>query len=151
MYWIFLTTMGLPCTHNIQQLDNNQGLILDNIHKYWWIQGHFSVPQTDENAFSHENALQSRLQNLQKRYQEWPKFQQVTAHATLDEMINAPLMVLQNPNVVPTKGRSSGATNKRSTNSIRRDPSGFELVDQRVRKCTVCHQPGHKSHSCQLN
>ncbi|CAB4394027.1 unnamed protein product [Rhizophagus irregularis] len=108
----YSTTMGLPCAHNIQQLDNNQGLILDNIHKHWWIQGHFSVPQSDENAFSHENALQSRLQNLQERYQEWPKFQQVAAHATLDKMINAPLMVLQNPNIVPTKGRPSGATNK---------------------------------------
>ncbi|CAB4377488.1 unnamed protein product [Rhizophagus irregularis] len=66
-------------------------------------------------------------------------------------MINAPLMVLQNPNIVPTKGRPSGVTNKRSTNSTRRDPSRFELVDQRVRKCTVCHQPGHNSRSCQLN
>ncbi|CAB4430671.1 unnamed protein product [Rhizophagus irregularis] len=100
----FSTTMGLPCAYNIQQLDNNQGLILDNIHKHWWIQEHFSVPQCDESAFSHENALRSHLQNLQKRYQEW--------HATLDEMINAPLVVLQNPNIVPTKGCPSGATNK---------------------------------------
>ncbi len=51
--------MGLPCAHSIQHLvDNNQGLILDNIHKHWWIQGRFSVSRTDENA---ENILQSRL------------------------------------------------------------------------------------------
>ncbi|CAB5172813.1 unnamed protein product [Rhizophagus irregularis] len=70
----YSTTMELLCAYNIQQLDNNQGLILDNIHKHWWIQGHFSEPQSDKNAFSHKNTLQSCLQNLQKRYQEWPKF-----------------------------------------------------------------------------
>ena len=34
----FSKTMGLPCAHYIQHLDNNQGLILDNIHKHWSIQ-----------------------------------------------------------------------------------------------------------------
>ena len=65
-------------------------------------------------------------------------------------MINAPLMVLQNPTVAPTKGRPSGATNKRSINSTRRDPSGFEFVDQKARQCTLCRQPGHNSRTCQL-
>ena len=62
-------------------------------------------------------------QSLQGKYQEW-------AQATLDNMINAPM---QNHTVSPTKGRRpSGATNKRSINSTKRHPSGFELVDQRV-------------------
>jgi len=52
-------------------------------------------------------------------------------------MINAPLMVLQNPNVVPTRGHPSGAANKRSTNSTKRVYFRFELADQRVRKCTL--------------
>ena len=63
-------------------------------------------------------------------------------------MINVTIMVLQNPTVSPTKGRPSGATNKRSIDSTRRDPSGFVLVDQRVRQCTICYQPGHNSRTC---
>ena len=80
-------------------------------------------------------------QSLQEKYQEW-------AQATLDNMINAPIMILQNPTVSPTP---SGATNKRSINSTRRDPSGFEFIDQEARKCTFCNQPGHNSRTCQLN
>ena len=72
----FLKTMGLPCAHIIQHLDSNQGLILDNIHKHWWIQ---SVSHIDENTFPNEDSLQPLLQNLQERYQEWPKHQQIAA------------------------------------------------------------------------
>ena len=78
-----------------------------------------------------------------RKYQEWPKSQQVVAQKTLDNLINVPLMVLQNPNVIHTKGCP---TNKRSNNSTKRDPSEFELVERRVRQCTTCHQPGHNSH-----
>ena len=82
-------------------------------------------------------------QSLQEKYQEW-------AQATLDNMINAPIMVLQNPLCLLQKdaGRPSGATNKRSINSTRRDPSGFEFVDQRARKCALYHQPEHNSRTC---
>ena len=66
-------------------------------------------------------------------------------------MINAPIMALQNPKIALTKGRPSGATNKRSTSSTKRDPSGFEFVEQKVRQCTLCHQSGHNSRTCQLN
>ena len=40
---------------------------------------------------------------------------------------------------------------KQQTNSFRRDPSGFELIDQRVRKYTLCHQSKHNSRTCQLS
>ena len=138
--------MGLPCAHYIKYLtDSSQGLILDDIHKHWWIQ---SVSHIYENTFPNEDSLQPLLQNLQERYQEWPKHQQIAAQATLDNMINAPLMTPQDPKIVPTKGRPFGATNKRPTNTTRRDPSGFELVE-RVRKCTLCHQSGHNSRTFQ--
>ena len=66
-------------------------------------------------------------------------------------MVNTPFMILQNPKVISTKERPSGTTNKWSTNLTRRDPSGFEFIDQRGRKCTLCNQPGHNSRTCQLN
>ena len=66
-------------------------------------------------------------------------------------MISVPIMALQNPKIVPTKGRPSGATNKQSASSTKRDSSGFEFVEQKVRQCTLCHQPGHNSRTCQSN
>ena len=107
-------------------MDTNQDLILDNIHKHWWIQG-YSLSRVGENTFhNNENALQSLIQNLQEKYQEWPKIQQEAAQVTLNNMINAPLIVLQDSKVVSTKGHPPGAINKRST---RRDPFEFKLVE----------------------
>ncbi|CAG8629432.1 16412_t:CDS:1, partial [Dentiscutata heterogama] len=62
---------------------------------------------------------------------EWPKFQQTVARATLDNMINALTMVLQNLKEVSTRGRPTIASQHNSTNSTRRDPSGFELVEHK--------------------
>ncbi|CAG8610814.1 7339_t:CDS:2, partial [Dentiscutata heterogama] len=78
----------------------------------------------------------------------WPKFQQTAARATLDNMINAPTMVLQNPKEVSTRGCPTIASQHNSENSTRRDPSGFELVEYKGRHCTLCRQPGHNSRTC---
>ncbi|CAG8532717.1 14492_t:CDS:2 [Cetraspora pellucida] len=108
----FSKTMGLPCAHTISLLENDQALILDN-------------------------ALQSLLQNLQKRYQEWLKSQQETAQVTLDNMINTLLIVLQNPREVFTRGHPSGTSHCSLANSTRRNPSGFELVEHKGQQCTL--------------
>ena len=106
----FSNTMGLPCAHTISLLEKDQPLMLHNIHEHWWIQEHTPVSRVKENAVRDEDALQPLLQNLQDRYQKWPKFQQTAAQATLDNMINAPTMVLQNPKEVSTRGRPTIAS-----------------------------------------
>ncbi|CAG8567743.1 21158_t:CDS:2 [Gigaspora rosea] len=132
----FSRTMGLPCAHNIQQLDNSQCLSLDNINKHWWIQEDYTVP-VDERAFLFKDFLQPLLQNFQERYQNWPEIQQKAAQETLNNLINTPTMVLQDPVVISTRGRPSGSSNNRITNSTKRDLSGFELVEKKGRQCTL--------------
>ncbi|CAG8538571.1 4883_t:CDS:2 [Cetraspora pellucida] len=105
----FSKTMRLPCAHTISLLENDQALMLHNIHEHWWILEHSPVLEVKENA--------SRVQ-------------QATAHVTLDNMINTLPMILQNPREVSTRGRLSGIQHS-SVNSTRRDPSGFELVECR--------------------
>ncbi|CAG8503200.1 12601_t:CDS:2 [Cetraspora pellucida] len=105
---------------------------------------HSSIPPVKTNI--HE--LQPLLQTLQEKYEEWPEHQQVAVREKLNNMINTPLTTLQNPQVVRTRGRPPGALNRRTNNSTRRDPSGFELVDRRVRRCTHCKQPGHYASTC---
>ncbi|CAG8798074.1 9350_t:CDS:1, partial [Cetraspora pellucida] len=85
----------------------------------------------EENSSDPENPLQPLLHDLQQRYQEWPEFQQLVAQDTLKNLIDEPSMTLQNPNVVHTRGRPSGAPNHQKNNSTCRDPSGFEMVEHK--------------------
>ncbi|CAG8580965.1 4956_t:CDS:2, partial [Scutellospora calospora] len=119
----FTRTMGLPCAHFIQYLENNQNLMLNDIHK------HYSDPK---------NPLQPLLYDLQQRYQEWPEFQKLVVQDTLKNLIDEPSMTLQNPNVVHTRGHLSGAPNYQKNNSTRRDPSCFEMVEHKGRHCAIC-------------
>ncbi|CAG8445988.1 4007_t:CDS:2 [Cetraspora pellucida] len=78
----FSKTMGLPCAYTISLLENDQALMLHNIHEHWWILEHLPVLEVEENAAHEEDTLQPLLQNLQERYQEWPRVQQAAAHKT---------------------------------------------------------------------
>ncbi|CAG8596471.1 686_t:CDS:2, partial [Dentiscutata heterogama] len=55
-----------------------------------------------------------------------PQIEELVAQDKLTNMIDEPLMTLQNPNIVHTKGHPSGALNHQNTNSTKRDPSGFK-------------------------
>ncbi|CAG8487135.1 7322_t:CDS:2 [Cetraspora pellucida] len=128
----FARTMGLPCAHDIQNMRNK----------------HPPTPQIDDNNFHHKDSLQPLLQILERRYHEWSEHQQIAICKTLNNIIDASLTVLQNPQVVRTKGCPSGAPNRQQTNTTRRDPSGFELVEHKVRQYSCCNQPGHNAHTC---
>ncbi|CAG8659342.1 8612_t:CDS:1, partial [Cetraspora pellucida] len=91
----FTRTMGLPCAHIIQHFGNNQSLMLDNIHKHWWIPEHLPALRIEGNTLHYE-ALEPLLEDLQQKYQEWPESQQSIARETLKNIIDTPL-ILQNP------------------------------------------------------
>ncbi|CAG8759548.1 23073_t:CDS:2, partial [Dentiscutata erythropus] len=76
----------LPCAHYIQTFENNNSLPLDDIYRNWWIQGHTPVPQFK--AIFYE------------------------ARKALNDIIDSPLITLQNPQVVRTKGRPSSTQNQ---------------------------------------
>ncbi|CAG8447912.1 2163_t:CDS:2 [Cetraspora pellucida] len=115
---------------------------------YQWIQGHPSTPQIDDNNFYYEDLLQPLLQILEQRYHEWPKHQQIAVCKTLNDIIDALLTVLQNPQIVCTKEHSSDASNQQQTNTTRRDPSKFKLVEHKVRQCSYCNQPSYNARTC---
>ncbi|CAG8771991.1 8889_t:CDS:2 [Cetraspora pellucida] len=144
----FTIMLGLPCAHFIQHLENNQNLMLNDIHKHWWIPGNILMLQIEENSSDPENPLQPLLHDLQQRYQEWPEFQQLVAQDTLKNLIDEPSMTLQNPNVVYTRGHPSGAPNHQKNNTTCRDPSGFEIVEHKNRHCAICQQSGHNAYTC---
>ncbi|CAG8598427.1 10391_t:CDS:2, partial [Scutellospora calospora] len=133
----FTRMMSLPCAHFIQHLENNQNLMLNDIHKYWWIPGNISTLQVEENSSDPENPpTTSLVQSTTK---------QLVAQDTLKNLIDEPSMTLQNPNVVHTRDRLSGAPNYQKNNSTCRDPSSFEIVEHKGRHCAICRQPGHNA------
>ncbi|CAG8690044.1 5805_t:CDS:1, partial [Cetraspora pellucida] len=93
-------------------------------------------------------SLQPFLQILKQRYHEWPEHQQIAVYKTLNDIIDASLTVLQNLQVVRTKRHPSGAPNWQQTNTTKRDPSGFELVEHKVRQCNHYNQPSHNARTC---
>ncbi|CAG8599211.1 6757_t:CDS:2 [Cetraspora pellucida] len=113
----FLSTMGLPC------------LTLDDFHEHWWIQDCSSIPSIETNI----QELQPLLQTLQEKYEEWPEHQQSAAQEKLNNLINTLLTVLQNPQIVRTRGKPASASNHQKNDSTRRDPSGFELVEHKIK------------------
>ncbi|CAG8641369.1 14763_t:CDS:2, partial [Dentiscutata erythropus] len=57
----------------------------------------------------------------------------------------AKLITLQNTNVISTKGHPLEASSHQQTNSTKKDFSGFELVEPKVKHCTICRQPEHNA------
>ncbi|CAG8796036.1 10373_t:CDS:2 [Cetraspora pellucida] len=90
----FLSTMGLPCAHIIQNFMSNRNLTLDDIHKHCWIQNRMPLP-----SVKNEDALETILQNLQ------------TTRESLNNMINTPVIVLKNPQIIHTRGHPTGSSN----------------------------------------
>ncbi|CAG8725392.1 4072_t:CDS:2, partial [Acaulospora morrowiae] len=123
----FSNTMGLPCAYIIQHL-GDKNLTLDNIHKHWWINEYIQTSSTLP-INRNKNLIESLLQDLKNRYQNWPEYQQVAVQKSISDIINTPSVILQNPQIIRTKGHPSGSSNNRSTNSTKRDPSGFEFIE----------------------
>ncbi|CAG8855693.1 18658_t:CDS:2, partial [Gigaspora margarita] len=123
----FRSTMGLPCSHIIhERLEAKQTLQKADIHEHWWIQGRHS---------------------LTERYQFWPPHQQASIYSQIEELVDTPPIVLENPITKKPRGRPVGAGNK-NKRTTQRDPSAFEHVEKRSRQCGTCHQPGHNSRTC---
>ncbi|KAL6200240.1 hypothetical protein ACLB2K_030022 [Fragaria x ananassa] len=68
----------------------------------------------------------------------------------LAQFLGASLPLLLEPNVQPHKGHSLGSKNKKESNSTKRDPSAFEIIEEKSRKCGRCRLGGHNAHRCPL-
>ncbi|CAG8582166.1 22521_t:CDS:2 [Cetraspora pellucida] len=99
---------------------SNQSLLLNNVYTHWWIQGCIPVTQIEE----------------------------AVARNTLSDMIDSPLVPLQNPHIVCTKERPSGAPNRQPANTTRQDSFRFEFVNHKARQCSICKQSDYNARTC---
>ncbi|CAG8741587.1 23275_t:CDS:2, partial [Cetraspora pellucida] len=83
---------------------------------------------------NNQSDLQPLLQSLIQVYQFWPLHQQVAIYSQLEELVNTPPIVLEDPVISRPRGRPVGAKNK-NKRSTHRDLSEFEHTEKHSRQC----------------
>ncbi|CAG8502740.1 2637_t:CDS:2, partial [Scutellospora calospora] len=143
----FKSSMGLPCSHVIQEfLDNNKCLQLDDFHQHWWIQQRQLSQQESSET---EVSLRYKWEEYSQKFDSLPLYQKSTILGIMSSIFQESTVIVQDPQVQPTRERPVGAKN-RPQPSTKRDPSTFELIISKNynRKCGVCRGVGHNSRTC---
>lgn len=128
----FFKTMGMPCVHMITER-KVKVLALNDIHDHWRIDtksfsnGHISLE--DE-----EDPIHGIIFNLKDKYHKLPLMQKEDTKMQLSQILGSPLPSILEPKVQPHKGRPLGSKKRKESNSTRREPSKFELVEKLARK-----------------
>ena len=141
----FYRTMGLPCAHMIRE-QNFQALQLNSIHDQWRI----DTRAFDQGASMDEgDEIDVLLSEVKSKYTRMPLTEKDNAKRKLTQFLGTSPLLLE-PNVQPHKGRPLGSKNKKEVSSTKRDPSAFEIMEKKARKCSHCHNGGHDIRTCQL-
>jgi hypothetical protein len=140
----FKITMGLPCAHEMRNLDSSV-LQIENIHSQW---------RLDIKSFTNSNVHATKkvhfkglLEKLHDKYQEWPIDKKKSTENQIVELLSESTSLVYEPDIHLHKGHPSSLKRKRKINSTRRDPPSFEFVENR-RKCSKCKEVGHNSRTC---
>lgn len=144
---IFKSSMGLPCSHVIQELlKNDQCLQLDDFHQHWLLQ----QPQLpSQKPPETEDSLQQGWEEYSQQFNSLSIHQKSSVLDKISNLFQESTVVVQDPQIQPTRGRPVGAKN-RVQSSTERDPSTFELImsGKHNRKCGICRKIGHNSRTC---
>ncbi|KAI0993973.1 hypothetical protein K3495_g14210 [Podosphaera aphanis] len=110
---VLKNTMGLPCQHRIQYLqENNEPLTVNEFHPIWRLD---VVGQ--EPVAVVQRAISPILQAVRERYESLGPFQQ---HQTMEQLNQLALLnppPINNPSVQQSRGRPSGSTASRPRQS----------------------------------
>ena len=142
----FTQTMGIPCSHQIRQMRlNNTIFTINDFNKHWWLnQPEILAPAPRPEILSTSDTLL----RIQRRSDLLMPHHRQMFLSRLNEIIDGDFEV-HDPVTAPTRGRP--------TKSTRRDPSGFEYVEQSQsqvrssqgsRSCRVCNLSGHNARTC---
>ncbi|KAI1003910.1 hypothetical protein K3495_g4302 [Podosphaera aphanis] len=139
----FTQTMGIPCSHQNRQMRlNNTIFTINDFNQHWWLnQPEILAPAPRPEILSASDTLL----RIQRRSDLLMPYQRQMFLSRLNEIIDGDFEV-RDPVTAPTRDRP--------TKSTRRDPSGFEYVEQSQsqvrssqgsRSCRVFNLSGHNA------
>ncbi|CAG8836940.1 39650_t:CDS:2, partial [Gigaspora margarita] len=106
--WTFKSSMGLPCSHIIQELlKSDQCLQLTDFHQHWWVQQQSlqqRLPETD-------NSLQQKWEEYDQQFSSLSLYQKSAALDKMSSLFQESTAIIQDPQMQPTRGRPVGAKN----------------------------------------
>lgn len=148
---IFLTTMGLPCVHVVNSRVQHQNcLAMVDFDSHWHLNRGDGANSAPREAVSVEEFDHAYTQ-LRDVFIAAITHTKLELHEQLQDMIKSgPKFRFHDPEKACTRGRLLGAANKQKL-SVRREPSGFELVEgssSMRRTCGACGLYGHNSRIC---
>ncbi|KAI9895433.1 hypothetical protein PsorP6_018792 [Peronosclerospora sorghi] len=136
----FTTVWGMPCKNRLRELiSKDKRLSLNDFHPHWRIVER--IPHLPEAIERPEDHLPVLLEQVSNNVGTLPYHQQratIQHFHDLSQLLPCPI---KEPEVVMTKGCQSTST--------KRNPSGFEYVEQtqkrrKAEKCSACSGVGHR-------
>ncbi|RKF64239.1 hypothetical protein OnM2_020097, partial [Erysiphe neolycopersici] len=132
--------MGIPCMHMLQELINKNGMLTaDDFHEQWHLLWK-AKPESSVSDQNLDNDIKMQWEVISKRVQSLPIAGKTEIIAQVTQLLNgqSKLVNLKPPAInLETRGRPIGARNK-PKNTTMRDPSEFEYIDTKRRKCGNC-------------
>lgn len=97
-----ISTMGLPCKHVLETMEQNGELItLESIHEHWHLKRKTSVPNSELNV---TNSIETLLQKFKNNYDSWTSWEQTAARKQISVLIDGPTLPILDPLVPVTRG-----------------------------------------------
>jgi hypothetical protein len=128
----FCKTMGLPCVHMIRMM-NTEVFPLSDIHDQWRIDTK-CLSNDDHSRLDDEESIDCLFVKLKDKYEKLPLMQKEVTKRQLSQLLGTPLPSILEPTVQPHKGRPSGSKKSKHSNSTKRDPSLFEIVEKQIKR-----------------
>ena len=122
----------------------------DDFHEQW----HLVWNAKPESSLFHKNLdidITNQWEVISQRLQSLPRAEKIETITQVTQLLNrqSKIVELKPPAInFETRGRPSGAKNK-PKNTTKRDPSEFESLDTKRRKCGTCGKVGHNKRGCQ--
>lgn len=147
----FTTSLGLPCGHVVKdRMIQNGHLVMTDFDSHWWLEKPTNLPVVPSLG-ARITDLDELFVQIRSAFVAGPTHRQLEMMEQLRALAkHGPSFRFGDPSTAVTRGRPTGALNKRK-HDTRRDPSGFELVEGSVtikRKCGACGLFGHNSRTC---
>jgi hypothetical protein len=99
-------------------------------------------------SLAHGDPIISLLSEVKEKYEKQPLMERENTIKQLSHVLGVSNPLIFEPIIQPHKGRPMGSKKRNETSSTNREPSHFEIVEKKARKCGSCGNSGHNRSTC---